>query len=298
VGVVVVTYNSAGTVVDGLRTLPLSRLAQVVVVDNGSSDASAAVVRSLGLDRIEVVEQDNVGFGRGCQRGFDQMRADVDLVLFLNPDAIIEEPDLELLVAHLDAEPSCGMVAPLLEKGSELIASSGEIGTLRSELRFLLPDRLKELIPDRRHDPSASRTGPVGHVEGACFLMRASSLRRVGGFDPRYFMFFEEMDLARRLHAIGDRVDLVAEARASHLVGASRASEPLSGVVHLYRSTARYLHKWEGWPATLLYRIVATVAWSARAVARKLPPRAALDLIRAVWAPLPARRRPQAPSSG
>ena len=267
VGVVIVTYASAGTIEATLRALPVDRLGAVVVVDNASPDDSATVARQAGA---LVVEQENLGFGAGNNRGNAEL--ETELVLFLNPDAVLHADDLEQLVEHLDTHPRCAVVGPRVLSGGQPTYSAGRLPTLASELRPLLPDPLSRVGPKRRLSPEYAVSGPVGYVEGACFLVRRAALAEVGGFDEGYFLYCEELELAQRLHRRGWQVHLCAEAKVEHAMGASTSGTEFGGSPHLVRSQVRYLRRWHGERAARTWVRAARASWALRARTGRLDP--------------------------
>lgn len=285
----VVAHASAATLAACLGSLPVRRLHGVVVVDNASPDDSARVAR--GVPGVQVIEQDNLGFGAGCNAGTAALPG-AELLLFLNPDAVVGPEDLAALVEHLDRDPRCGIVGPRLFRGQEPLTSAGSAAGVRSELRTVVPTALSSLLPDRRLPAEHDRTGPVGYVEGACFLVRASLLREVGGFDESFFLFFEEMDLARRFAVRGATTWLLASARAQHLSAVSRRTLPDGGRAHLLRSTVLHLHRCAPWKA----RVYVLLARAAFAVRRRggLAPEVATAWSDAVRGALQACRAPAA----
>ena len=265
VGVVIVAYRSADVIADGLRALPTTRLAEVVVVDNASPDDTVAVVRGLDLPNVRVVDAGgNVGFGAGCNRGNYALPPSAELVLLLNPDAVVHPAALERLVDHLARNPACALVAPRLVQGERTIFSAGRVGTLVTELRPLVPKEVGWLLPARRYDPDRLRTGPVGYTEGACMLVRRSALEAIGGFDERFFLYFEELDVAHAFRARGWTVDLCLEAVAEHAVGTATSQLPLAGRPVMIGSTVAYLRKWRGERAAQIYARAARASWWLR----------------------------------
>jgi GT2 family glycosyltransferase len=228
------------------------------VVDNDSPDESATIARS--VPGVQVVVQANLGFGAGCNTGA-QALAGAELLLFLNPDAIIETAELLGLVSYLDTHPDCALASPLLYSGNTALTSGGRRATVATELRPIVPTVLAKRFPDRRLPASRSRTGPMGYVEGACFLARSRSLHDIGGFDEAFFLFFEEMDVARRLEAAGKTVDLVTESRAQHQVAVSRRALSDGGRTHLLRSTVLYLYGEGPWKAATYVAVARACLW-------------------------------------
>ncbi len=101
-------------------------------------------------------------------------------------------------------------------------------------------------------------------------LARVRALDDVGGFDHRYFLCFEEMDLARRMTDAGWTVALCADAWATHAAQHSRAKVPRFSNYHKYRSQRLYLERWYGAAAARRYARLATLAWRARKTFRKI----------------------------
>lgn len=187
-----------------------SRPVDVVVVDNGSSDGSAAMVREQ-FGEVEVIELgENLGFGAAINRAVREKPADP--VILLNNDAEGEPRFVEALLDELG--PGVEAVAGVLlqERAPQLIDSAGVIAD-RTLMGF-----------DYLHgDPVEAAQGaadPLGPTGGAA-LYRRSAFEAVGGFDERIFLYYEDLDLALRLAAAGGRCRLAPEARALHAYSAS-----------------------------------------------------------------------------
>lgn len=243
VDVVVVSYNNANE----LRgcVAPLARLdgVSVVVVDNASGDHSLDSVADLPLTTI--ARGTNDGFAAGCNAGWKEGSA--PYVLFLNPDASIDERSLRRLVAAMEADPAAGAVAPRIEHpDGSLVLSLRRLPRMRSTYaRALFLQRVfpraawsDEIVRDR------SRYG-VAHapdwVSGACILVRRDALEELGGWDERYFLYREDADLCRRLWQSGRRVRFEPGATARHVGGASAQRSSLLPV--LVDSRLRYASK-------------------------------------------------------
>lgn len=262
IAVVVVSYRSATHLAQLLPSLPVDRLAGVVVVDNASEDDSVTVAQQVG--GVTVIANDaNVGFGAACNVGAAAAPPQAHL-LFLNPDARITAVDLERLHSTLTTTPDCGLVAPRLFRGDEPLTSSGDEATVRTELRRFAPLFVAARLPERRHSPERAVTGSVAYVEGACMLVRRQAFDAVGGFDPFFFLFFEELDLGHRLRAAGWSVVLEADARAEHAVAASRGSLPDNARAALVDGTVRYFLKWRGRMTARAFVWAATPMWWLR----------------------------------
>ena len=265
VGVVIVHYDSGDVIQAALQGLPLAHLAGVVIVDNASPDGGPDLVRSLERPGVTVVEApSNRGFGAGCNLGFRSFPTPPELVLFLNPDARVTGTALQRLVEWLDDHRDAAVVAPRLERDGLPIHSAGGRPTFLTELRPLVPAALGRMLPARRLPPEFAVEGPVAYVEGACMLARSAAFEQVGGFDEGYFLYFEEVDLARRLQAHGWTVELCPTAVAEHVVGASTSQTSFGATPHKMASTFRYLKCWSSpWTARAWWG-TATVSWWLR----------------------------------
>ena len=269
VGVVIVTYQSEATLDRTLEALPRQDVAAVVVVDNDSRDQSVAKARRHAGVHVEA-NAENVGFGAACNQGRLLLPASAKHVLFLNPDCVIERADLALLTRHLETTPRCGLVAPRLERGGAPLTSGGRLGAGWAEFRHVVPPRVSRLLPDRRFAPTHAPSGRVGYVEGACMLFRASAFDAISGFDPRYFLFYEEMDVARRLVEVGLEVHLLPGARAEHQVAASRRSDPARSSGEMWRSARLYLRRWHGRLPAALFSVLGRGLLLERRLRRRL----------------------------
>lgn len=265
-----VTHRSAATIADTIVSLRALPLQQVVVVDNDSPDETVTVVeRNLPAGGV-LVRARNAGFGAGNNRGAAAATKPWDAVLFLNPDATVEAADFVRLTEHLDAHPTVGMVGAAMWRRGEPQRSGGRDATVLTEWRRELPRWLAWWLPNRPLPPGALSTGPVAYVEGACMLVRRAAFEAVQGFDEGFFLFFEELDLGRRLRAAGWDVHLVADARVEHVIAGSRASVPLQGEPHFAASTYRYLAKWQGRRRAEIWRRGVETIWRAKVLAGRM----------------------------
>jgi GT2 family glycosyltransferase len=240
---VVVSYNSRSHLRNCVE--PLSRLddVHVTVVDNASSDGSLETVADLEIERIGRPE--NGGFAKGCNDGW---RAGNALyVLFLNPDATIDEPSLRRLAKALAEDEHLGAAAPrIVHDDGSLAFSQRRFPRLCSTYARAL--FLHRLLPNAswtdevvRDDAAyAHRTSPEW-VSGACVLVRRRALEQLGGWDDGFFFYGEDIDLCRRLWRAGWAILYEPEALVRHHEGASTPSS--AAVTLLAASRLRYAAK-------------------------------------------------------
>jgi GT2 family glycosyltransferase len=192
------------------------RPARIVVVDNHSTDANRAAVRML-CERegwTGVFPGANTGFGAGCNLGAAAALAEgAEVLLFLNPDATVDTESAVRLMAAVDA-------GPLLLAGPTVLGPDGEVASagldLDLETGAMRPWR-------RRAEHPGAETLPW--VTGACFAVTRELWERVGGFDERYFLYWEDVDLCARVRAAGGRVAVIDGATATHSGGGTQRAE-------------------------------------------------------------------------
>jgi GT2 family glycosyltransferase len=209
--IVVVSWNGALLLPDCLESLARqTRPARVVVVDNGSTDGTREVVASFpGVEWLPLGS--NTGFAFANNAGFRRaLAAGARWIAIVNPDVRLEPTWLERLVEAAGAHPEAGILGGLLVFADDpgRVNSTGLVLDVVGRARdrdFGVP--LSSL---------ATLDGPVAGVSGGAALFRAEALRRVGLFDPAYFAYYEDADLALRAAAHGIRSWYVSSARALH----------------------------------------------------------------------------------
>ncbi len=296
---VIVTYNSSACIADALDEAARSHdagLLDAVVVDNASKDGTVDLVRSR-FPWVRVVEpRDNLGFGRGCNAGLDVVQT--PYVLFLNPDAVLPVAALRTLIAFMDSHPRAIFAAPATENyGGAEYQGAGGLPTPGNILHAAWSQRL----------PSSRRTIRPGEppfttdwLGGGIMLGRCEFVRALKGFDPRFFLYFEETDLCRRALAAGYELWAVGEATARHAGGTAakatgRTLYRASIAEHYFRSRFYYLIKHFGFPAAFATEVLELVLLAARSTAKRLLGRAGGDLRERLSGPilrLPARQPP------
>ena len=251
---IIVTYQSARTIGDALaaaRRCHDAGLLDLVVVDNASRDATPAILaREAGWARV-LLEPTNHGFGRGCNLGLAHAKS--PYTLFLNPDAAIEPAALRTMLEFMQQRPGAGVVGPATLCGNRdhpELQPTGPYPTPRSVVR--------DAAPLLRRRSSATTIVPgappmrTGWVCGAVLMIRSSLVRQLGGFDPRFFLYWEEIDLCRRAEKAGYGNWVLGTAVAHHVVGASSSGVRRVGSAvakHYYQSRYYYMAKHHGWLA-------------------------------------------------
>jgi GT2 family glycosyltransferase len=227
VAVVIPSWNSLPLLsrcLDSLRDQGVEL--ETLVVDNGSGDGTVAYLEREGVPHIALPE--NVGFARAMNLGAARVRAGA--VLALNADTVVEPGAVGRLLEALEADASLGGVQPRilqLEEGEE----DAERARLYSVGQGLTRDgRAVELGAGEEQSPASRAGGEIFGVCGAACLLRRELFDRLGGYDERYFAFYEDVDLNVRAQIDGRRFAYVPEAVVWHLGNASwMAAAPRPG---------------------------------------------------------------------
>jgi len=249
---IVVSYNSAPHLGPCLASLEAQHGVSpcIYLIDNASSDKSVELVRR-EFPRVRVLENArNVGFARANNQVLEQETT--EFYALVNPDAVVHPDAMRTCVDYLKRDPKAGVAATRLvfPDGTLQRSCHSFLG-----LRNLLGETLgiHRLIPGLRsfasfHLPwfDYDRAGEVDWIVGAFLVIRGEVVRTVGGFDPEFFMYGEEMDWCRRIHRAGWKVVYLPAPPVMHVGGASSA--PVAGpmFVENLKGRVRFLQKHRG----------------------------------------------------
>lgn len=204
--VIIVTYRSAACIANCVASVRAQQGVpfELIVVDNASPDNTVEVVRGLGDGVQLLANRDNIGFGRGCNQGFGLSHG--RFVYLLNPDARLVRPDaLARLRQVMDEHPRWGMA------GTRVVGEDGHV----TEAATTYPGQARTKA-DLTHLP-----GSIAWVVGASMIFRREVFSALGGFDPDFFLYSEEIDLCLRLRKLGHEIGFVNEVEVRHIGGAS-----------------------------------------------------------------------------
>ncbi|MDQ6931578.1 MAG: glycosyltransferase family 2 protein [Candidatus Eremiobacteraeota bacterium] len=235
VDVIVVTWNDRDNAVKALDSVfSLNEVkadpefANVVVSDNGSADDTVAVLRARYGSRLTIIQNGkNLGFGAGCNRAI--ARTTAPYIFLLNPDAVLRDRALVGIVNFMEDKGRCAVAGPkIFEPNGKVAESCGEFDTwagafLRSsawgDLKFLR--RFANGAALRAWNYNEPRK--VDLVIGAAIALRRRVIEEIGAFDEQYFMYHEEVDLAKRVAVAGYETWYCPTSEAVHVgQGSSR----------------------------------------------------------------------------
>jgi len=273
IAAILVNFNAGDDLQQALESIQrtISVPCEVVVVDNASSDGSAGQAEAFAPGVRLLRNPVNLGFGRAVNQAVAASSA--PWLLVMNPDCRLTPGAVETLGAVLAAEPSCVVVGPrVLDPDGTVQGSArgdpdmltglfGRTGSLRAWLSFLPAARRNVLAGDV---PSSASSLVVDWVSGACMLIRRDAFTAAGGFDERYFLYWEDADLCRRLRARGGHVRYVPGATVVHRVGRSSQTAQTASIRAFHRSAYLYYATHVAPGALNPKRLVARLLLSAR----------------------------------
>ncbi len=233
--VVMVSFNTRDLTLEAIESVFASVLdpdfrLEVIVVDNNSQDGSAEAIECR-FPQVRVIRSgENLGFGRGNNLGVHY--ATGEALLLLNTDTIVRPGAIERLHQELYREGDRGVVGPFLQNpdGSYQCSMLSFPTVWRTFCTYFWLDRVFPRIPlfaDAfmvHADPNQERDVEV--INGAALMIRADVFRQVGGFDPEYFMYFEESDLCKRVAGLGFRSRYIPNAKVLHFISQSSRTRP------------------------------------------------------------------------
>lgn len=228
ISVIIVSYNTAHLLeeaVSKVKNAAQGLSLECIFVDNASKDDSVARIRALFPADTLIVNQTNVGFGRANNQALAHARG--RYVLLLNTDAFVAPDTLVKTVAHMDANPRCGILGVRLEgRDGELQPCARYFPTPFNQ--FLQRTGLHKwfknvrLVDDMAWDHASVRT--CDWVVGCYYLVRKEVIDQIGLFDPRYFLYFEEVDHCFAAKRAGWEVVFYPHTTVVHLGGESAKS--------------------------------------------------------------------------
>ena len=255
--IIIVTFNSREQIDVCLQWLingvHVDR--EIVVVDNASTDGTAAHLRERwpGVRLIEAGS--NLGFARACNIGIRQTFG--ELVLLLNPDTAVVAGAIDRLVSALDRDGTVAVVGPrIVDADGYAELSFGRMVAPVAELRqkaLMAINKRRVPVLRRIVTQMTRRTRYVDWVTGACLLAHRRDLEAVGLLDERFFLYLKDVDLCASIRERGRRVLFLADAEVRHERGAS--ASPAEREAAYRRSYLAFYEKHHpGWlPAVRLY---------------------------------------------
>ncbi len=259
VSIIIVNYRTRGLVKQCLKSIRLAapRLDyEVFVVDNASGDGSAEMIREYFPEVKLFALPENIGFARGNNLAMKQAKG--RYVFIHNPDAMLTPGALETMVGYMDRNPVVGMLAPKLMHPDRTRQDSAHrfptpwIPVYRRTVLGSLPRAKRALDNYLMRGELGEEIREVDWIEGAAMFVRRAAIDKVGMFDERFFIYFEDADWARRFWLAGWKVVYFPKATVIHYH--RRESADATGLLALanrvtrlhIESAIKYFLKWRG----------------------------------------------------
>lgn len=227
ISIIIVNYNTADYLHACLASIYryMPNQTEVIVVDNASVDNSCDIVKT-SFPQVKLIESEqNLGFGLGNNLGV--ANATNDYVLLFNSDAALQMDTAQALLKYLEAHPTVSCVTPRVVLPDAFTIQPKTFGSLPNVKTVLMQSTgLNHFFPNTQFfagidgDTRWSREMEVGWVSGVCMLMRRAHYLAVGGFDERFFMYCEDIDLCMKLSKFG-KIVLLDDYDIIHHGGAS-----------------------------------------------------------------------------
>ena len=275
--VVTVTFSPGSHLDRFLSSLTVAtdRKVRVVIADNGSTDGAPeeAVQRYPGTELLRT--GGNLGYGTAVNRAVATLPAEEEFVVVANPDVVWGPDSIDLLLDAAARWPQAGSLGPLIRDpdGSVYPSARHLPSLIRGGMHAVVGFAWKanpwtKSYRQERLEPSER---PVGWLSGSCLLVRRSAFDAIGGFDERYFMYMEDVDLGDRLGRAGWLNVYVPGSEILHDKGHSTGRDPARNLTAHHTSTYIYLSdRHTGvWRAPLRWTMRGALRARARAAVRK-----------------------------
>ena len=268
VAVAIVSHNTRCLLFSCLQSVIGEAPAVTIVVDNASSDGSIGMVRT-EFPQVELLANDvNLGYGAAANQAVASCAT--EHVLILNGDTVVRPGTLRALAAYLDQHPRVGMTGPRLTNPDGSLQPSclpfptqfylfAEMANLKQLIRWI-PFLRQRYLPTWDH----SRPRRVPCVLGAALFIRRAAFDAIGGFNPSFFMYSEELDLAYRLARAGWETHFAPVATVVHTGGASTSQYRVEMALQAIRSTDHFYHLHYSRGALIRFRLIVAAIMLAR----------------------------------
>jgi len=252
IDIIIVNWNTGQQLQQCLQALSQSRrdvftFGTIAVVDNASSDGSASALDFPGLPVSLIQNTENRGFAAACNQAAEGSTA--DYLLFLNPDTRVYPDTLTKSLAFMESADNSriGIVGVQMvdENGKVAVTCARFLATKYFMYRMLGLNRMfpARFLSDLYDEWDHSESRPIEHVIGAYFLIRGSVFRELGGFDERFFVYFEDVDLSLRACQAGWTSYYLASAQCYHASGGSSRQVKARRLFYVLQSRIFYAFK-------------------------------------------------------
>lgn len=270
--IVIVNFETPDYTIQCIRSIyehPPRGPFEIILIDNDSRDGSLDLIRERFPEVVCIETGANLGFARANNLGISNSRG--EYVLLLNSDTKIVDSSLDRMVDYLSGHTAVGAVGPKQydKEGGCLQLSWGSFPTFFSEiLRKVAQFRLSVndlMVRDYLESKYSSRSD-VGWISGSCLLARRDTLVEAGLLDGHFFMYFEDIDLCRRIRDLGFDIHYDPQSTVIHYGGVSAKKNILKVMIEYRRSQLYFTKKYYGLRGVLALKALLTVKYGVNFV--------------------------------
>ena len=251
ISIVIVNYKVPHCLVDALHSLRLAEYydrSEVIIVDNASNDNSRRIITSK-FEEVQWIQlKTNVGFGKACNVGVEAARG--RYLLLLNPDTVVSPDTLAGAVEFMETHPQAGLMGPKILNLDGTLQHSCRRSIPTPAVAFYYFIGLSHIFPKSRRFGryhltymDEDETAQVDVISGSFMFMRRGLFNEIGGFDKRFFMYGEDIDLCYRISRAGHEVWYYPQIKIIHHKGESSAKRRIRSRIHFYEAMIIFSRK-------------------------------------------------------
>lgn len=249
--IIIVNYHTEKEILECLNSIIKSRIKlpfEIIIVDNNESDMFRAKLNNKFPAAHYIKTNKNIGYGPANNIGARGAKG--KYLFFLNPDTIVYQNAVTILLETLRTKKDIGIVAPLLLDKNKKTYSLQGTRQLGVKEGIVILSFINKLFPNNHifknywmQDWSKKKNIEVDVIPGTAFLIRKHIFEEVGGFDEQFFLFFEESDLCKRVRERGYIIMMIPDAKVIHIWGSSTKKQKPSFVNQKYQKSRLYYFK-------------------------------------------------------
>jgi len=249
--VIILNYNGGKDTIDCIRSIqkstrqPADKIQnwKILIIDNKSQDDSLIQLKKT-FPKIEIIENKiNKGFAGGVNTGIKEaLKRGAEYILLLNNDTVAENDFVTPLITYLENNESIGIVSPVIKykKNGKLLYDLG--GKVNWGI-----GRTKHLEIQSFKDAKTQREEKIDYVSGCCMMVRREVFEKIGLFDERFFLYFEDVDFCLRARKAGFGISVVKDSIINHKLSGSFGNDGMWKFRENIKSNWKFIDKYLGW---------------------------------------------------